>query len=182
MFGKIICLRNGENLRLREAEKKDGKLVVDYLNEVGGESDNLSFGKNEFYLNAEREAIYIESFRKDVNSLFILAEINGELVAEGSLHSEKKKRMSHTATIGITVRKKLWNKVIASIILRELIEFAKNTDVVSVISLEVRSDNVHAIHLYERAGFKKSGIYKDYMKIAESYYDVDLMELQLQKR
>ena len=177
MFEKIICLKNGDTLKLREAQEKDGALVVDFMNEVAGESDNLSFGKDEFYSNVEQEQIFLESTRKDKKSLFLLAEIDGELVAQGSLNANKRKRMKHRASFGITVKKKFWNIGIADSMLNTFLEFAQNTGVLSVISLEVRSDNIHAIHLYEKYGFKKVGIHRNFMRIDDSYYDVDLMEL-----
>ena len=49
-------MKNGGRLLLREAQGTDAGVVLAYLNRVGGESDNLLFGKDGFPLPVEREA------------------------------------------------------------------------------------------------------------------------------
>ena len=66
------------------------------------------------------------------------------------------------------------NKKIGSQLLETLITYAKKNNLVN-ITLEVRSDNLKAIHLYQKYGFKKVAIRKKY------YNDTDgiLMEKEL---
>ena len=42
-------------LFISEAEIEDASMIIDYLNQVGGESDNLTYGLNECYLNEFEE-------------------------------------------------------------------------------------------------------------------------------
>lgn len=65
-------------------------------------------------------------------------------------------------------------KHIGSSLLEKIIEIAKNNKLKN-ITLEVRSDNVKAIYLYKKYGFKEVAIRKDY------YNDTDgiLMEKEL---
>lgn len=42
-------------LFISEAEIEDAKMIIDYLNQVGGESDFLQFGKEECFLNEFEE-------------------------------------------------------------------------------------------------------------------------------
>ena len=50
-------MKNGGRLLLREAQGTDAGAVLAYLNRVGGESDNLLFGKDGFPLPVEREGL-----------------------------------------------------------------------------------------------------------------------------
>lgn len=64
--------------------------------------------------------------------------------------------MSHRAELGITVRKDYWGQGIGSLLMKELIKYAKENRI-EILNLDVRSDNVNAIHLYEKFGFKHIG-------------------------
>ena len=50
---------------------------------------------------------------------------------------------------------------------------------VSVIELEVRSDNVSAISLCQKMGFERIGVYPKFFRIDGRDYDADLMNLYL---
>ena len=54
---KTYVLKNGQTLLLREAVPDDAPRVLAYLNRVGGESDNLLFGKDGFPMPVERERV-----------------------------------------------------------------------------------------------------------------------------
>ena len=60
-----------------------------------------------------------------------------------------------------------------------LIDFAKNTSHAEVITLEVNQTNKRAIALYEKFGFKKTGVFEAYTKIDGKYLDFDMMVLYL---
>lgn len=42
-------------LFISEAEIEDASMIIDYLNQIGGESDNLTYGLNECFLNEFEE-------------------------------------------------------------------------------------------------------------------------------
>ena len=88
------------------------------------------------------------------------------------------RRMNHRAELGLTVLKSEWNKGLGSQLLQKAIEFAKSNDI-EIINLEVRSDNLRAIHVYKKFGFRKIGTSPAYFKIADSYIDFDIMYLDL---
>ena len=47
------------------------------------------------------------------------------------------------------------------------------------LNLEVRSDNIRAIRLYEKYGFRKLCVFPGFFKIDGQYIDFDLMNLEL---
>lgn len=54
-----VELKNGAELILRKATVDDANDIIEYLNTVGGESNNLLFGEGEFKLTIEQEKTYI---------------------------------------------------------------------------------------------------------------------------
>ncbi len=68
--------RNDMKIIIREAVKEDAKLLIEYLNTIGGESDFLTFGIGEFGKSVEQEEQFITNVSNEGNTLFIIAEIN----------------------------------------------------------------------------------------------------------
>ena len=65
-----LWMKQGGRLLLREAQGTDAGAVLAYLNRVGGESDNLLFGKDGFPLPVEREAAFLERQRQPPGSVW----------------------------------------------------------------------------------------------------------------
>ena len=57
---------------------------------------------------------------------------------------------------------------------------SEHLDLIRVsLNLEVRSDNLRAIRLYEKYGFRKLCVFPGFFKIDGKYIDFDLMNLEL---
>ena len=90
-------------LFISEAEIEDASMIIDYLNQVGGESDNLTYGLNECYLNEFEEMEVIQDFIDQENSLLLCGFIDDELVSLLSIQGEQKERLKHIGHFAITV-------------------------------------------------------------------------------
>ena len=154
-----------EEFDIREATPEDAEKIIAYLAQVGGETDYLSFGKEGLPINKEEHSV-----------LYVVWK-NGEIIGDASL-SGFSRRMSHRAEFGISVVKSEWGQGIGSALLQKIIDYAKE-HTIELINLEVRSDNIRAIHVYEKYGFRKIGTSPAYFKIDGEYYDFDLMVLDL---
>lgn len=174
---KQLKLKSGKPFTVAEACPGDAEEILHYLNAVGGESDNLLFGKDDFQMPLERERGFIESVAKDEKSLMLLGRADGMIVSVSSLSGfSARERIAHRAEIAVSVRKEYWNLGIGTAVMRELMDYARSHGI-EVLQLTVRADNFAAVHVYEKLGFEKVGLYKRYFKIGESYYDAFLMNL-----
>lgn len=92
------------------------------------------------------------------NSKYIIAKTNdGEIIGFAGI-----KVLIDTADIMNIVVKKSWkNQGVGNLLLNSLISLCKNLNLLS-LSLEVNEDNLPAIHLYEKFGFKNIGVRKNY--------------------
>jgi len=175
-------LKNGLEYVICKLEEKDALAAITYLNEVGGESDFLSFGENEFKLTVEQEEQIIRNVRNKKNSLLIGAFIEDRLVAIASIMELSDwNRFQHRAQLGITVRKAYWNLGLGRKMIEELLDFAKKNAKLEIIELEVSTENHVAIALYESFGFALVGRYKRNFKIGCQSFDAYLMQLDLNK-
>ena len=172
-------LKNGELLTIRTPEAQDAKSMISYLNQVGGESDNLLFGENEFPLTVEQETSYLKSLEGRSGTLMLLGLLDSEIVSVAQISSLPRKRIAHNAEIALSVKKAHWQKGIGRHVMEELLTFAKNSGTIRTVSLGVKADNETAIRLYEKLGFEKIGVHKDYFLIRGEYFDELLMDLRI---
>lgn len=94
------------------------------------------------------------------NSKYIMAKTNdGKIIGFAGI-----KVIIDTADIMNIVVKKSWrNQGVGNLLLNNLISLCKDLNLLS-LSLEVNEDNLPAIHLYEKFGFKQIGLRKNYYK------------------
>lgn len=92
------------------------------------------------------------------NSKYIVAKLNNIVVGFAGIW----KSVDDVHITNIVVNKKFRKQNIGSLMLSKLIELAKLEPNISSITLEVNSNNVAALKLYEKFGFKLVGLRKKY--------------------
>ena len=164
---------------IREAVSDDAEKMISYLNQVGGESDYLMHGENEFNVPVEGVKRKLAMSKDSENSVVLIAVENDQIIARAELDGYYPVRIRHRAKFSISVRKDYWNQGIGTEMLKRIIEQAKDMKI-AVIELEVISDNVRAIHLYRKMGFADIGIYKEYFYVDGMFKDAVVMQKILQ--
>jgi RimJ/RimL family protein N-acetyltransferase len=164
-----------KNITIRKAKIEDAQAVLQYLDQIGKESDNLTFGEEGIGYTLEDEEKMIQSYDENLNSTMFIALDSNQIVSIGNLSASKRERTKHISVLGISVLKSHWNMGIGKQMMNTLIEFAKQAPDTKAVHLEVRSDNCVAIQLYESVGFKKNTTIPKMMFVKDTYYDIDLM-------
>ena len=161
-----------EEFDIREATPEDAEKIIAYLAQVDSGPDQFAIPAYVYRMCG----IKTKTMQKEHSVLYVVWK-NGEIIGDASL-SGFSRRMSHRAEFGISVVKSEWGQGIGRALLQKCIMYAKE-HMIELINLEVRSDNIRAIHVYEKYGFRKIGTAPAYFKIDGEYYDFDLMVLDL---
>lgn len=170
---------NKEEIMIREAQIEDAAAVIDFLKIVTKETGNLLMtSKDALALRIENEEKILKRMLESPNSIFLVAVEKNEIIGTANLRALNREKIQHRASFGLSIIKKYWGKGIGSRLLNDLVSYAKSTDL-EILELEVRSDNLRAIHLYQKLGFKEYGLYKNFMLEDGKYYDGLLMNLNL---
>ncbi len=172
-------LKNHLRLMLRRAEPRDAEQMLAFLNQVAGESENLTFGPGEFGLSVEEERTFLRHTAESPTGLYVIVEIAGEIAGTLTFRTGKRPRLQHAGEFGMSVLRRYWNLGIGSRLLAYLIDWAGQTDTIRKINLRVRVDNLPAIHLYEKYGFLQEGRLTREFYLHGQFVDVYLMGLQL---
>ncbi len=172
-------LRDRRMLLVGDAQVEDARAILEYVEEISGESDFLSFGPGEFGLSESEERDVLRKYQELENHLFILGLIEDRIITSLSFSAGHRPRNRHSGEFGMSVRQEYWGLGIGSFMLDALIEWARNRGIVRKINLRVRTDNQRAIQLYERKGFVNEGTIHKEIRLGDSYFDHHLMGLEL---
>lgn len=166
------------DITIERARPEDAEAIIAFMDLVGGETDNLTFGSEGLPVSAAQEAEFIREKNSSARNALFTAKRDGKIVGEASIEAFSR-RIAHRAEFGVSVAKAEWGLGIGSKLLERVIQHAKEHQI-EIIELEVRSDNERAIHLYEKYGFVKIGVYPGFFKMDGQYISFDLMNLYLQ--
>jgi RimJ/RimL family protein N-acetyltransferase len=174
-----VILNNNIEVTIREATKEDAQNMIDFYNIVGGETDFLSFGVNEFKRELQEYEEYITATSKEPNSIMLLALIDSEIISIATINSSQKERTKHVGTLGIVISKKYTGLGLGRILMNDLIDWAKQNGVTKKVSLVTNESNTIAIELYKKLGFEVEGLLKQENCIRGAYSNTVMMGLIL---
>jgi RimJ/RimL family protein N-acetyltransferase len=169
-----------EPIKIGKAVPEDAHEVISYLNTVGGETDYLTFGLDEFPISVEEEIEIINECLEKENSLMLVAKMDNKIVSQLFLDVSTRSRLSHIGHLGLTVSQSHWGKALGQKMLVEAINWAKGKKLAK-IQLQVRTDNLRAVALYKSFNFIIEGTISNSLMINHIFYDEFLMGLDLCK-
>lgn len=172
-------LKNGKEVIIREAERDDAEQMINFYNFVGGETDFLSFGKDDFKKNPAEYENYIEDIKKEQNLIILLAIAEGEIIGIATINSNQKARIRHVGVLGIVIEKRYWGLGLGRKLMNLLINWAKTNNITKKILLLTNENNIAAQELYKKIGFIEEGLLKKDNYINGVYYNTVIMGLIL---
>lgn len=175
---KEVILKNNQVLYIRELNSKDAEEVLKYTNNVGRESDFLTFGSEGIPFTIDQEKIFLRNTQETKRNYMLGGFIKDRLVSVVNISSSQKDRLSHKADIGISVLKEFWNIGVGSRMMEFIISLCRKDDF-RKIDLLVNEENKRAIKLYEKYGFIKEGLLSRDIQIDGVFYSSYHMGLKL---
>ena len=112
---------------------------------------------------------HIASLLTNYNSISLVAKINDRIVGFilGIIHFERNYLIGHILTIDVSPQYR--RRGVAQSLLREIEKIFREKGVKSC-RLEVREDNIAALRLYQKLGYKKVARLKNYYENAHGIY------------
>jgi RimJ/RimL family protein N-acetyltransferase len=104
----------------------------------------------------------------------LVAESAGELVGHASLYPMGLRKVTHVLRLEMCVHLGHWGRGHGTRLLAALLEWARQGPQAHKIELLVRSTNLAAIALYERAAFVQEGRFKDRVRLRDGRFIDDL--------
>lgn len=147
-----LYLKKPQAQRQLEEKLKNIKIMPMTLNDFNQISNILTSDFDDFWDNA-----ILKDEITAKNSNYIIAKFGQEIVGFAGI----KVMVDQADIMNIVVKKDFRNQGIGGLLLKELINLAKDLKLDS-ITLEVMEENYSAIHLYKNFGFEQIGARKNY--------------------
>ncbi len=161
-------------LIIREAVPEDAQNVLALMQKVGQETDFLVMDEKGSNLTPAALAIEIDYLRDSINNLLLVAILDETIVGTISVRAAEQYRISHVGEIGISILKEYWGMGLGTMMLEEVLFWAKENGVLFRLELDVQTRNERAVHLYKKLGFQieatmKRGARKDNGEFLDVY-------------
>lgn len=170
LYRKEYLLNDGQLLIIRTPEPGDAQGLINQMQAVDSETKFLARESDEFNFTMEQEREFIKNSINDENRLFLVGEIDGEIIANCSVGViSNNKRYLHRAAMGIAVCKDYWSKGIGKKMMQECINWCKEKGV-EQLELEVVTENNRAVSMYKSLDFEVYGTKKHALKYGDGTY------------
>jgi len=155
----------------RNARPSDAAALIDHVNRVAGESPYLAWAPGQFPLSVEEEKKVIKRLSEAANSLFLVAEVDDNIIGITTLEGSTKPRMQHVAELGVSVIRDYWRQGIGRKSMEIAVDWAEQNPTLRKLNLTVHEHNDAAIALYSEFGFVREGVISRLLCIDGADYD-----------
>ena len=145
--------------------------ILMLMGKIADETDALPFTSRDIGININSMKNYIQSLNKEPNSIYLVAYIGSRPIGFAYLEGGKRERTYHTTTLGIGVLEGFAHQGLGSKMMEAILDFARTSENIAKIDLQVRKDNTRAIRLYKKFGFEVEGVHKRALFIQGEFFD-----------
>lgn len=158
-FPKTIALKDGTAVTLRPMAKEDAGGLFEFFKHVPPE-DRVFFKEDV----SRRDVIDAWTRGLDYEKILpLLAEVNGRIVGDATLHRRAFGWMSHVARLRVATSEDYRHRGLGTRLVQALIEVAREADLEKV-DVGLMADQALAIRAFEKLGFVKTAQFPEHVK------------------
>lgn len=176
---RSIVLKDGRKVLLRHVEVADAPRVIEFVQGFVYDSEYVPLSEGEFNPTMAEEEQILSNYVERSNSLFLVAEFEGKLVANINVDGNQRKILRHTAVFGMGMHKEWQSCGLGTAILSAAIDWGRNNPELEILFLQVYAENEAGLALYRKMGFTEHGRLPGFFKQNGRYHDEIAMYLRL---
>jgi RimJ/RimL family protein N-acetyltransferase len=127
----------------------------------------------------EQEGEFIASMAAADNSLMLVGEADGQIIAVLTCQGGRRQAQRRTALIGITVAQAWRGQGVGTALLNKTVDWARSSGIIHRLELYVFTRNTRAVNLYQRIGFQHEGTLRQAIYKEGEFLDEHVMGLIL---
>ena len=155
----FYTLKDGRTAWIRSPRDADVPGMLEYLYLSSTETDFLLRYPEECgRYTAEGEKALFDRMNASDNEAMLVCIVDGQIAGCCQITWSDRIKTRHRASVAIAIRKAFWNQGIGTRLFEEMIRIAERNEQLSQMELEFIEGNSRARALYEKMGFRITGI------------------------
>ncbi|MGY3795306.1 N-acetyltransferase family protein [Aquimarina sp. 433] len=176
---KTYTTKSNHQITIRQATPDDAQELLHLKLQYLKNTETLPLFENEYPNDTDQEKEMIKKYLSEKNSIILVAMINNNMVGNIDLTGSWRKKMEHTAMIGMGIHTKWQNQGIGTLLLQNVLDWAIKNPVLRLIWLEVYASNISGIVLYTKIGFTEVGRMPNFFLEKGKYIDKIIMNKEV---
>lgn len=161
-------LKDGRRALLRSPKEEDIAGTLEYLRISAGETDFiLRYPEECAKYTPESEKKLFEKKNESPNEAMIMCIVDGRVVGNCEISFRTNLKTRHRASVAIALISEFWNQGIGTKMFEEMIRLAKERGDVLQMELDFVEGNSRARALYEKMGFRITGVKPDALRLKD---------------
>ena len=156
-----ICfdLKDGRRALLRNPKEEDVAGMLEYLLVSAGETEFILRYPEECskYTPEKEKELFVQKNSSE-NEAMLVCLVDGKVVGNCEISFATGIKTKHRASVAIALLSDYWNQGIGTRMFQELIRLAESREDALQLELEFIEGNTRARHLYEKMGFRITGV------------------------
>ncbi len=161
-------LKDGREALLRSPREEDIEGTLAYLVQSAGETEFILRYPEECgkYTYEGEKALFAQKNAAD-NEAMLMCLVDGKIVGNCEIVFRRTMKTRHRASVAIALLKDYWNQGIGTRMFQEMIRIACANPEITQLELDFVEGNVRARHLYEKMGFRITGMRPDAIRLRD---------------
>lgn len=165
---RSFFLKDGRKAVLRNPQEKDIPGLLEYLTISAGETDFIMRYPEECTkYTPEGEAEWIKQNNASETRATLVCEVDGRIAGNCEISRATPLKIRHRASVAIALISDFWGQGIGTAMFQEMIAIAEGWDGITQLELEFVEGNARAQALYEKMGFRITGVRPDAIRLKD---------------
>ena len=169
-------LKDGREAVLRSPCEADAEEMLHFITKASGETDFLLRSPEEWAgYTLEQEKAFINADYCSQDRWMIACVVDGRIAGSCQIAFRTGLKERHRASVAIALLKEFWNLGIGTRMFEEMFRIARERDGVRQIELDFIEGNSRARGLYEKMGFRITGVKPDAVRLKDGTFANEYM-------
>lgn len=144
-------------IEFQEAQACHAEVFLSFMEQVAQETDFIVLDESGLQVGLEDMELILQEFEASPQKLCLLACSGSEVIGAVTVQSSSQYPVSHIGSVFIAIKKDYWGHGLGTLLLEEVLHWAREMEVLHRLELTVQIRNQAAVHLYQKMGFRIEG-------------------------